>query len=585
MKARSTGRLASLVVSTALGLVACSDDGAPIDDGTETDGSATTSMTSSGVTLTTTVSGTSDPDTTGDGTTGDGTTGDGSSQDESSGTGTTGDETTGDDSSGGTTGHDTTGGLGCTHDDDCGGGTCIENACAPNVVLTAPDDDVSDTPVDTTIEVTFSGAMNPSTLTAQIEAGSCSGSVQVSYDGFTSCIGFSAAAPVMSGDDTVATWTPDPALAHGVDYELRVTDEAEGANGLALANEHESGFSTLPPGDCAGTIVISQIYGGGGNAGAQWTHDFVVLHNTGRVPATLDGWSLQYAAAASENWGGSHRTLLHGVIAPGGHHLVQLAGGANGDDPPTPDVTGTTNLAAGSGKVALVRDTEALTGDCPNDATIVDFVGYGTASCYEGSGAGPTLSNTTATHRDVSGCFDADDNASDFTVGTPVPLNAASTPAHCSCALDVVQNETDDPDEADWCILESPASFSVDALTTTQEVLGHLYEEGLTGGATAPEGVVAQVGYGRPITDIDDLEVGWAWFTAAWNEHFDGAPNDEFMASFPAPAVTTGTDYEYTYRFSLDDGLTWTYCDLEGAGSDPGLAFDPDALGVMTVNP
>jgi hypothetical protein len=59
---------------------------------------------------------------------------------------------------------------------------------------------------------------------------------------------------------------------------------------------------------------------------------------------------------------------------------------------------------------------------------------------------------------------------------------------------------------------------------------------------------------------------------------------DEYMATFPAPAVNGSTVYEYTYRFSLDDGLTWTYCDLSGAGSNDGLVFDPDDLGIMTVS-
>jgi hypothetical protein len=87
-----------------------------------------------------------------------------------------------------------------------------------------------------------------------------------------------------------------------------------------------------------------------------------------------------------------------------------------------------------------------------------------------------------------------------------------------------------------------------------------------------------------PHRALGDLDLGWAWFTATWNDAFVDASDDEFMASFPVPAVNGSTAYEYTYRFSLDDGLTWTYCDLSGAGSNDGLAFDPDALGEMTVD-
>ena len=40
-------------------------------------------------------------------------------------------------------------------------------------------------------------------------------------------------------------------------------------------------------------LVISQVYGGGGNAGALFTHDFVELFNRGGAPVGLAGWSVQ----------------------------------------------------------------------------------------------------------------------------------------------------------------------------------------------------------------------------------------------------------------------------------------------------
>lgn len=38
-------------------------------------------------------------------------------------------------------------------------------------------------------------------------------------------------------------------------------------------------------------LVISQVYGGGGNTGAPFTHDFVELFNRGSVPASLNAMS------------------------------------------------------------------------------------------------------------------------------------------------------------------------------------------------------------------------------------------------------------------------------------------------------
>src|SRR6201996_2509843 len=47
----------------------------------------------------------------------------------------------------------------------------------------------------------------------------------------------------------------------------------------------------------AGGVVISQVYGGGGNAGAPLSNDFIELHNESTAPLVLDGWSVQYASA------------------------------------------------------------------------------------------------------------------------------------------------------------------------------------------------------------------------------------------------------------------------------------------------
>src|SRR5687768_7137249 len=72
-------------------------------------------------------------------------------------------------------------------------------------------------------------------------------------------------------------------------------------------------------------LVISQVYAGGGNAGAAYTHDFVELLNTGPSAVDLTGWSVQYASAASTSW---QATPLSGSLPPGRSYLVQLASAA-----------------------------------------------------------------------------------------------------------------------------------------------------------------------------------------------------------------------------------------------------------------
>jgi predicted extracellular nuclease len=182
-------------------------------------------------------------------------------------------------------------------------------------------------------------------------------------------------------------------------------------------------------------VQISQIYGGGGNAGGLFNADFVELRNTGTTAVSLQGWSLQYASAAGSTWNGAQLTQLSGSIPASGYFLIKLGTGANVGQPslPTPDVTGTTAVSATAGKVALVNNTVALTGTCPlPNAAIVDFVGFGTtANCSEGNVPTAAPSNSTAVLRAADGCTDTNVNGSDFSTGVPVPRNSASAAAVC----------------------------------------------------------------------------------------------------------------------------------------------------------
>ncbi len=176
---------------------------------------------------------------------------------------------------------------------------------------------------------------------------------------------------------------------------------------------------------CSGfsQVVISQVYGGGGNSGATYKNDFIELFNPTNAAVDLSGWSVQYASAAGNTW---QVTLLSGTIAPGQYYLVQEAAGAAGTaDLPTPDATGTIPMSGTAGKIALVNSATALSGACPTG--FIDLVGFGgTASCFEGSGPTAAPSNTLAVLRNNNGCTDNNNNAADFATGTPNPRNTAS---------------------------------------------------------------------------------------------------------------------------------------------------------------
>ena len=125
-------------------------------------------------------------------------------------------------------------------------------------------------------------------------------------------------------------------------------------------------------------VVVSQVFAGGGNAGAPFASDFVELFNRGSTAVDVSGWTVQYASATGTTW---QVTSLAGSISPGRHYLVHLAsGGTAGAALPTPDATGTANLAVSGGKVAVVRAASALTcgataGSCSSAASLAYLVG------------------------------------------------------------------------------------------------------------------------------------------------------------------------------------------------------------------
>ncbi|MGO1316503.1 MAG: lamin tail domain-containing protein, partial [Cellulomonadaceae bacterium] len=134
-----------------------------------------------------------------------------------------------------------------------------------------------------------------------------------------------------------------------------LTGTAMLAAGLSVALPAQAAVST------DAQVIINEVYGGGGNSGATYTHDFIELYNTGDTAVNLSGWSVQYASAAGTNWSGV--IPLTGQIAPGAHYLVQ--GAAQTPDVGTPlpaaDASGTVNLAGANGNVALASDSSALT--------------------------------------------------------------------------------------------------------------------------------------------------------------------------------------------------------------------------------
>ncbi len=268
----------------------------------------------------------------------------------------------------------------------------------------------------TSVVVEFNRALAPASLSAD-------GAQFVLDNGAT----VSAAALGGAGKRVVLTTS---ALASGTTYQVVVAGTLTDLAGGGI--DPTGNTASFPgPGACTGSsVVISQVFGGGGNTGAPYQTDFIELHNRTGAAVSLEGWSVQYASRTSASW---NAVALTGSLPAGGYLLVAGASGTNGSPLPTPDVTSTLNLSATDGKVLLAKVATAFTVNCPKtDANVADFVGFGTADCSLGSAAGsPT--NAAALMRLGEGCVDTSNNAADFNVQAPTPRNASTAAVGCGC--------------------------------------------------------------------------------------------------------------------------------------------------------
>src|ERR1043166_851570 len=155
-------------------------------------------------------------------------------------------------------------------------------------------------------------------------------------------------------------------------------------------------------------IVISQVYGGGGNSGANWRNDYVELFNPGAASVDVSGWKLQYTSAGGNSWSSNSATLPPSTsIAAGRYYLIGLSPNGTstvGSLLPATDFSNTSiNMSGTSGQVILTTGGNGV-GNCPKGVGIVDFVGYGTSTKCTGaadwgSSATGNLSNTTSATR------------------------------------------------------------------------------------------------------------------------------------------------------------------------------------------
>ena len=216
-------------------------------------------------------------------------------------------------------------------------------------------------------------------------------------------------------------------------------------------------------------VVINEVYGGGGNSGAEFTHDFVELYNPTDQDIDITGWTLDQQSSGGNSGG---KVSLEGIVPAGGYFLIQGAAGTSGagEALPTPDQEAGFNFSA-SKAIAVLADANGE----------VDRVGWGSAVKPEGTAASGTANGTSVQRNEVG--VDTDNNADDFIVAAPTPQNSGNA------GEDPVDPAPEDPADP----TPQPEQPQPSEVTPIAEIQGTGDTSPLDGQTVTTEGVVTAV--------------------------------------------------------------------------------------------
>jgi len=123
--------------------------------------------------------------------------------------------------------------------------TTTTDTTSPTVESISPTDNQGGVSISDNISVTFSVAMDNSSVTTNSSNTSCSGSLELSSDNFSNCIQMSSS-PSSSNSEKTFTIDPSDNLSRGTTYKTRVTTGVKDSAGNTLGSQYEtsSGFTT-----------------------------------------------------------------------------------------------------------------------------------------------------------------------------------------------------------------------------------------------------------------------------------------------------------------------------------------------------
>lgn len=348
------------------------------------------------------------------------------------------------------------------------------------------------------------------------------GTTTITYTANTGC---STTVTVNVSNPTTPTFNPVNAICSGGALQLpgSSTNNIQGTWSPAVNNTQTTTYTFTPSaGQCATTAQLSVTVNPnptitGGNSlcvGA-------TLQLTGSgTAAANNAWVSGTPANASVTNSG----LINGLIA--GNSVITYTNNNGCSTTQAISINANPTANAGQDQTLCAGGNATLTGSATNGAAPYSYAWSNGVQ----NGVPFTVNSTgtyTLTVTDANGCT-ATDN---------VLLTATSI---------------------DWANLQWPVS-GIMCLGQSHNVYGQLYIAGITNGAGAANGVIAQVGVNSTNTDPSTWPAN-AWSNANFNTQVGN--NDEYTASI-GNLLAAGT-YYYTFRYSLGQGCPFYYGGYNG---------------------
>jgi hypothetical protein len=130
-----------------------------------------------------------------------------------------------------------------------------------------------------------------------------------------------------------------------------------------------------------------------------------------------------------------------------------------------------------------------------------------------------------------------------------------------------------------FCILQGPAAAQARPNEPSPPFFGRVFIEGVTDAPGEGAGVRAELGVGP--MGVSPTRMDWTWTRATYDADApgpDGSPHgsDEYQATLTVAAPGL---YDVAYRFSIDEGAHWVYCDRDGSSN----GYSSAQAGALTV--